>query len=382
MRNNALSVELWYMVFEFVAAVPAGNRARRRRHPLLPLLLVCKGWKEIAAPLLFRRITISRSRALSLFAQNLPRRHLPAGPAANYIRHFTIHLTLEDASDFSDLMSILSQTQNLVSLTGLEGSFRELTVLAASCAKTLRSLDFSLAEGERLSDALHALKEFTSLRRLSFDAQEHAEPSEDVTEIPLLVAPELQYLSLTPPMGDDRTETLAYFSRCRFPSLTELHLGFLTEKAVSTLYDFLCYHGPQLERIGFGDFNSTLIPKNLLPHVQHIVFEANEWDNYDWPPAAWFPHFPPSASHVHLDTVSEDLPEQYSSFFEEVLQNRATVHVKFLHFDDPFFSWDRLYRDHPEYAGHWVKIALELKEQAGITVLDKDGFMWTRAPPE
>ncbi|KZO94468.1 hypothetical protein CALVIDRAFT_599853 [Calocera viscosa TUFC12733] len=385
----SLSVELWSMIFELVQASASADVGWNKRQACLPVLLVCKDWKEIAEPLLFRTITISHNKAIRQLTTSLPLRHVARGPAASCIRQLRLTSMAYwgpdyRGPDYRDLMSLLSQTRNLISLTGLEGSFRELTVLAASCAGTLHNLDFTLAKDECISTALCVLKEFTSLSQLSFYTPVYRNYSvgQDAADIPLLEAPELRCLDLGARMEGAPSTTVTYFSRCRFPSLTELRLHDLQADELSTLYDFLSYHGPRLERIQFGRVNASIIPKPLFPRVRHFVFDnMDDMDEEPFPPGRWFPYFPTSVRHIHLLVVDIDAPELYLPFIDEVQKDRAAIHFDFIHLDDPEFSWSRLYEDSPDQAGHWVHFALRLKRETGITVLDKDGLMWTMAKP-
>ncbi|KZT54824.1 hypothetical protein CALCODRAFT_372206 [Calocera cornea HHB12733] len=119
----------------------------------------------------------------------------------------------------------------------------------------------------------------------------------------------------------------------------------------------------------------------MVPHLQHIAFRIWEWvdEHAPFPGKDWFSHFPPSVLHIHLLTVFQDLPAVYLNFVDDVETNRAMIYFKFLHLDDPRFSWEELYRSHPSIAGGWMQFSLRMKD-IGITVLDSKGLTWMMLP--
>ncbi|KZO94471.1 hypothetical protein CALVIDRAFT_538931 [Calocera viscosa TUFC12733] len=376
-----LSAELWYMIFELVEEDWVEDRTEKCGHPMLPLLLVCKDWKDIAISLLYRSLILNENASLSQMVRVLSSRRLVEDRVGNSIRHVMLGDNFYSLdNDTRDIMCILARAPRLVSLQGIKGSYRELDLLAITCSGTLRELQFANDKAEPIAPALQVLHHFSSLRSLEFAAEEDLTAPDDLGGLLPLDLPVLRSLSVDIMMAPT---VLIYFSRCRFLALKELHVSDLYEEELSILHDFLSYHGPKLEHLGFNCASEEAFPKNMFPNLQHLTFGDRSDLDDPWPMQEWYSAIPASVRHLHLRTIWVTEPEDHLPYIDLLHRHRQSIPFKFIHLDHVDFVWRKLYLEkHSVYAGDWVKFALRLEEELGIVVLDKNGRKWTLRRPD
>jgi len=91
-----LSEDLWFMIFEIIQK---HVELYRMKHYVLPLILVCKTWKRIATPLMYRSTHFASPARLKLFAQHLADGHWrpdAPGPCVRITCLFTMAVSLRD----------------------------------------------------------------------------------------------------------------------------------------------------------------------------------------------------------------------------------------------------------------------------------------------
>lgn len=371
-----LSEDLWFMIFEIIQK---HVELYRMKHYVLPLILVCKTWKRIATPLMYRSTHFASPARLKLFAQHLADGHWRPDAPGPCVRNLSVHHGGEPSR--SDTLTIISLTPNLLSFSALSSIYQEIVMLASTSAQSLRDLSIVVLKVDDLASVLRALQHLKQLRRLEYTQYDLPNDfgAERIEMVDRLELPHLNELKLD--VRERMPDAVrAFFFRGRYRSLRHLVLSYLEPYDTGALRRFLLSHGPLLTRIDFyfqaSDLDLHEIPMERLPNLKAVGFED---ESGDFPDETWHFKLPPSVQHFHILEWNIEEVQPYVEYFEALISAKYSVPFKFMHLDSRF-SWSDILDDCPEDAGYWVRCARRLKEIKGIALLDRDGLQWTLEP--
>ncbi|KZO96162.1 hypothetical protein CALVIDRAFT_537359 [Calocera viscosa TUFC12733] len=206
--SRKLTQDVWRYIFEEIVD------EAKSAHIALPLLLVCKQWKAIALPLLYRYLHFYEPPSITKCLQTLVRQ----GIRGAYPGNSTRSIALDDGTPWPDITAprlerLLRYTPRLKVFNSsmLPVGTDILDILGQTCGPLLEKLDIAI--GGKSTDVtlqLALLNRFTSLEHLTIELFDMA-----------------QIISMDTPALD-------------MPSLGVLILSCFTDEPWSSLVHFLC----------------------------------------------------------------------------------------------------------------------------------------------
>jgi len=378
-----LSDDLWYMIFEVVELdVPI---LYNKPHPILALVLVCKRWKAIVTPLMYRSVVPFTESNIQRLARHLAGgyRSIGAPEPGPLVRHFQFWPGRDFPKPISrtDIISIIAMCQNLRSFATARALPQEIAQLTAASALSLRALTLRVPGSDDVTPFLPAIQDLKQLRRLHLhQGYRRLNLPETIDDQEPLCLPHL--LDLDVDLSDAGGDSImAHIFRGRYPSLGRLHLYDMENSAVDALRLFLGLHGPLLRRIDLILWYRvdvfSIFPNDALSSLETVSFEGH--DGGRWPSPEWYSHLPPSVFHFRITEYALDEPEPLLEHLDAVASGQFATPVKEIHIEG--FGWGSLFVERADEAEPWIRCAQRLHERKGISLLDSAGLQWNNAGP-
>ncbi|KZO96127.1 hypothetical protein CALVIDRAFT_555244, partial [Calocera viscosa TUFC12733] len=231
--HDRLTHEIWRVVLEEVV-----EREKRPRL-ILTLMHVCKAWKAIAQPLLYRHLHFYSDNCLIKFHRHLLSNALRGCYPGKGARTFRATFYGTTYHFHERLQSILVYMPNLeVFCPGTNWNNRvAVEWLAQTRGKSLKQLDANIWLGEDADLQIAVLGQFSVLEKLDIHMAEYkgqAPPLSDLHMFPAFEMSALTHLTLSGGRGQHATIFLTFVSRGLFPSLKELSLDLRTLGHITT----------------------------------------------------------------------------------------------------------------------------------------------------
>ncbi|KZT54860.1 hypothetical protein CALCODRAFT_510454 [Calocera cornea HHB12733] len=358
-----LSPEIWLMILE--EAVLGDSQCATNLSA--DLTLVCRTWKNLVEPLLYRRLLFWSSRQITLFVNQV----YALKRSNQYPTRRTTSLCLAkiqsglDSRDMMFLFRCLPKLQHLDS--SLKLSWKELEIIADTCCNQLRVLDICLDDTDGSGLAFSILNRFQRLEHMHLCISDSFPKRTALNELLPFTFPNMKYLELR--MAKQQR------GLCSYPALEHLRLSRLLLFEVTTLSQFLFIHGPQLTRLDVENFTVDTFPTDYLPNLKHLGLMQNVSDmTFDaWEVVAILP---PSVRVLHL--CESAMPSSgMTSLLQDISRQVARLPcMQAIQIEDPGFRWEHLTYERDQSIASWVRSALELRK-GGIALLDADGMRFT-----
>ncbi|EJT99568.1 hypothetical protein DACRYDRAFT_109664 [Dacryopinax primogenitus] len=368
MSLPTISPEIWLMILEETVL----GDLEKGTNEFSNLMLVCHMWKNLVAPLLYRRLLFWQPHQIPLFVH-----HVYALKRMNeYPSRRTTSLCLLKLADLNldgrDMLLLLRCFPKLQQLdSSLKLSWKELEVLADHCAQHLRVLDTCIDDRDGTGLAFTIIPRFHALEYMHLCIADPSPGRSPLHELPPFSLPHLKYLELRMAKHQKRNYAhyLSFLELCTFPALSHLRLSHLRHPEALTFSDFLYRHGPLLTRLDIEDVH----PECLSIPFPNLVHLGIMWPLFDQmiDPQHLEAMIPPSVQVLHL--CEGDCPSSDTvSFLQEFGHRRPPqAQLEAIQIEDPGFLWEDLACDTVTATG-WLQPAFHLRK-IGIALLDADG---------
>ncbi|KZO96153.1 hypothetical protein CALVIDRAFT_537354, partial [Calocera viscosa TUFC12733] len=216
--------DVWRCIFEVIVD------GARTGSVVLPLLQVCKDWKAIAEPLLYRYLIFNNPASLEQCNQSLVRHSLRGLYYATATRTIKIPETISTPGWGLPLERIFHYTSHLHEFNAvkIELGTEALDSLRQTCGQSLRRLTLRVGGDSTKTAALQMvlLSRFRLLERLDIYIRGPADVSElSGGDSPIFDMPVLTRLTLACSRRESLAELIEFVSLGRYPALVELWLN-------------------------------------------------------------------------------------------------------------------------------------------------------------
>ncbi|KZT55167.1 hypothetical protein CALCODRAFT_360460 [Calocera cornea HHB12733] len=381
MGHHVIPQDIWRTIFEVIVDEEQSS------HVALSLMHVCKEWKAIAQPLLYRHLRFQKLISLEQYKDALVQHAIQCHYPGSATHSLTVSIW-DDEQDHSreHIHTILQFNPHLRHFNfichGLTSNM--LTDLQRVGCQSLTDLHIRMSPNG-LDTALHLamLGRFAMLRHL-FIMLEESGPTENasLSNAPVLDMPALATLELTRTSDVPLSNLVRHLSHGHFPSLTALTLDLTVMEVADNiaspsvpLLPLFQNIGPQLLSLEFSAEEARDAPRVLFPllnKLRHLRIWMYGFDD-------GLGQFLPASlvkleCEVELDNALHT--QSLLQCLDDVLSRPEgglkidVIHVHSLVYDE--FSWASIGDINPDLAGLLLARSIRLLER-GIRLEDEDG---------
>ncbi|KZO96158.1 hypothetical protein CALVIDRAFT_136372 [Calocera viscosa TUFC12733] len=366
--STKLKQDVWRYVFEAIVD------EARSPDVVLPLLFVCKQWKAIAEPLLYRHLVFHRPVYIERCHRTLVQQSIRHIYHGNATRSLTLRGNTAWHNNTTGIERLLRYTSRLsrFSCRHFAVGTNVLDMLSQTCGRSLQELDITIGTDATLQMAL--LNRFTSLGHLGINVLHMAQIHS--MDTPALDMPSMETLALSC-YTDEALSSLVHFL-CRgsfvalqFLSLTDILGGQPCQLVLPLLEKF----GHQLSTVTLclpsGEDVARLLFSSLKTVKQIYLINTLPDDIGCFLPSSVV------MLELRLDLQEKPKTQDLLQFLDDLRRKKRQTHalgVVQLHSwaTQAPFHWSTFGILYPTLAGHLMtrSVGLQLK---GIKLLDEDG---------
>ncbi|EJT99549.1 hypothetical protein DACRYDRAFT_117774 [Dacryopinax primogenitus] len=367
MNGKVLLVpELWLVIFEYLVEERAKDYYSTRPNDFLQIILVCKQWKTLAQPLLYRCLRFGNREALDRFLLLFQTDSARCLQIEQSIRSLTVRHTVARSRQLSQLLGHCSNLReykaDLVGAADLSAIEQ-----ADSSKRCLERLDIGLdLRGWDLAP-LALIGSLTGLQHLDLEiiCDRGGPLATNLNSADPWNLLHLRYLGVTELYSDANvTPFETFLARSRFPNLEKLKIIYPQTSFSPAIQDFLQTH-PHIEDLELYSASDIAAVRCVLPSLQTLVLQTDSGLD-----AALIENFPSSLRHIRLMFSSEQNLGHGIELFAALGSGSCPFHLDRLHMGGEW-TWRGAFELRSKRA-KWLSRAEDLRNR-GIAMLDKNG---------